>query len=802
MSPLIYLSCAWAAGVLAGTVLLSKIDDLPYLLALAGLTPLPFLLLRRYRRIVILASLCLAAFFAAASYSFSSQSVTENDLSSFNGTVQEIKGTIYRDPEVTDKSTQLYFSATGISAGGPSRPVDGKTLLFVPRNADYQYGDVLKVTGELETPPQLDDFDYAGYLAHQGIGSIMYYPHIETQEGTTAFKPLAWVYDFRDSLAGVLARTLPEPQASLAQGLVLGIRTNIPPDVKNDFIRSGTAHLLAISGVNLSIIAGIMLSIGIWLFGRRRYLYVWLALAVVWLYALLTGMHPPVVRGAIMASLFLGAELFGRQKSAFVPLTLAAAVMVGISPYILRDASFQLSFVAMAGLVFLYPALRDLGRKLVARALGEEEAAVSLVSLASDSFAATLAATIFVWPLIAYYFGIVSLVSPIATLLALPALPATIILGTLSGAAGIFFLPVAQVIGLVSWLFLSYILLVAHAFALPPVSIIQVGTLSPALFWAYYAVLALALWLWSRRDIAESMLKALSQTLARVPRKRLVAPLVVIAILVWSIALTMPDDKVHVSFLNVGQGDAILIARGSQQILVDGGPSRQAITRELSEKMPFWDRSIDLVVLTHPHEDHLAGLVEVSSRYDIGQAAQSTASHSGSLYDEWRKALEAQGIAPTIIQPGQEVRLGEGLVIAILHPGPDTGTDETLDANNNSLVLRVEVGKVSFLLTSDIGQKAESMLLQQRARVASTVLKVAHHGSGDSNSGPFIATVRPQAAVISVGENNEFGHPSDDALTRLGEKLVTENIYRSDVNGTIEFITDGERLWVKCELPR
>ena len=794
MSPLIYLSCAWAAGVLAGTVLLSKIDDLPYLLALAGLAPLPLLFLRRYRKVVILTSLCLAAFFAAASYSFSSQSVTENDLSSFNGTVQEIKGTIYRDPEVTDKTAQLYFSATALDGG---RPVKGKALLFVPRNADYQYGDVLKVTGELETPPQLDDFDYAGYLAHQGIGSIMYYPRINVVEEDTGFAPLAWVYDLRDSLAGVLAKALPEPQASLAQGLILGIRTNIPPDVKNDFTRSGTAHLLAISGVNLSIIAGIMLSVGVWLFGRRRYFYVWLALAVVWLYALLTGLHPPVVRGAIMASLFLGAELFGRQKSAFVPLTLAAAVMVGISPYILRDASFQLSFVAMAGLVFLYPALRDLGRKLVARALGGKEAAVSLVSLASDSFAATLAATIFVWPLIAYYFGIVSLVSPIATLLALPALPATIILGTLSGAAGIFFLPIAQIISLVNWLFLSYILLVAHAFALPPVSIIEVGELNSTLVWAYYAVLALALWLWSRRDIAESMLKALSQILVRVPRKRLVAPLVVIAILVWSIALTMPDDKVHVSFLDVGQGDAILIARGSQQILVDGGPGRQGITRELSEKMPFWDRSIDLIVLTHPHEDHLAGLVEVPFRYSVGQAARSTASHSGSLYDEWQEMLEAQGVTTTSIQAGQEVRLGDGLVITILHP--ISGTDERLDANDKSLVLRVDTGEVSFLLTSDIGQKAESMLVQQRARVASTVLKVAHHGSDGSNSAPFIGAVRPQAAVISVGENNKFGHPSDDALTRLGEKLVTENIYRTDVNGTIEFITDGERLWVRTE---
>ena len=156
---------------------------------------------------------------------------------------------------------------------------------------------------------------------------------------------------------------LPEPQASLAQGIVLGIRGNIPQSLNNDFARSGTAHLLAISGINLGIMAGILLSIGIWLFGRRHYLYVWLALGIVWFYAAITGMNPPVVRGAIMASLFLVAELLGRQRSAIVALTLAAAVMVGVSPYILGDASFQLSFLAMAGLIFLSPVFRNLGRR-------------------------------------------------------------------------------------------------------------------------------------------------------------------------------------------------------------------------------------------------------------------------------------------------------------------------------------------------------------------------------------------------------------------------------------------------------
>lgn len=796
MSPLIYLSSAWIIGVFVGSLY-----ELPAFMVLFGLTPLPLLFFRRYRKATILTCLSLITFFTAAAYSFASQAVNEDNLNFYNGKVQEIRGTAYRDPETTDKNTRLYFSATEINRAGNWQRVEGKALLFAPLNSDYRYGDVLTVNGKLETPPHLDDFDYEEYLKHQGIGSVMYRPSIEVEERSEGFKPLTWVYHLRTSLSGVLAKTLPEPQASLAQGLILGIRTNIPPDVKADFTRSGTAHLLAISGVNLSIVAGIMLSIGVWLLGRRRHLYVWLALAVVWLYALLTGFHPPVVRGAIMASLFLGAELFGRQKTAFVPLLLAAAVMVGISPYLLGDASFQLSFVAMAGLVSLYPALRDFGRRLVDRALGEEHTATSFLSLVSDSLAATLAATVFVWPLIAHYFGIVSLVSPIATLLALPALPATIILGTLTGVVGLVFLPVAQLIGVISWLFLSYLLLVAHAFALPPISIIEVDKLDSTLVWVYYSSLTLILWLGSRQTQVVSLLRALSLKIAPVPRKWLVTPLAVITVLVWSIALTMPDDKVRVSFLDVGQGDAILIARGSQQILVDGGPSRQAIVRELGQKMPFWDRSIDLVILTHQHEDHVAGLIEVAGRYGVGQAARSTASHSGALYDEWQKALAAQGVAPTPIQAGQEIRLGKTLVIRALHP---SRTETELDINDNSLVLRVSTGNVSFLLTSDIGQKAESILLQERARVASTVLKAAHHGSGGSSSDPFLGAVSPQAAVISVGVSNNFGHPTLETLNRLKEQLPVNDrntperhLYRTDENGAIEFITNGARLWVK-----
>ncbi|GAH18972.1 unnamed protein product, partial [marine sediment metagenome] len=275
---------------------------------------------------IILASLCLIALFSGAFHFQSSlPAVNEHCLQFYNdqGAI-EIRGTVDRDPDIRDKTTHIRLSATEIRRDEGWQEVSGDALLFVPRYPAYEYGDVLQVTGKLETPPKLDDFDYKGYLAHQGIYSTMLYPEIEILESGKGVKPLEWVYSLRNGLSQTLTEVLPEPQASLAQGIILGKRGTIPASVRADFARTGTAHLLAISGLHLSIIAGILLSIGIWLFGRRRYTYLWLALGTIWLYALITGMHTPVVRGAIMASLFLTAELLGRQRTAITSLAFAA----------------------------------------------------------------------------------------------------------------------------------------------------------------------------------------------------------------------------------------------------------------------------------------------------------------------------------------------------------------------------------------------------------------------------------------------------------------------------------------------
>jgi competence protein ComEC len=283
---------------------------------------------------------------------------------------------------------------------------------------------------------------------------------------------------------------------------------------------------------------------------------------------------------------------------------------------------------------------------------------------------------------------------------------------------------------------------------------------------------------------------------SKILRKWLITALAVITILASAAIAVRPDDRLHVSFLDVGQGDAILIQKGSQQVLVDGGPSPQAINLALGHRMPFWDRTIELVVLTHPHADHITGLVKVLEDYQVEQVLYPDLDYDLAIYDEFLRLIDEKDIKATIAQAGQRIEF-DGVVIEVLNPPaqPFTGTES--DADNNSVVLYVSMDEVSFLLTGDLTWEGEFELITRRAIPECTVLKVAHHGSATSTTAGLLAVARPQIAVISVGKDNDYGLPSNEVIQRLEEELGTENIYRTDEDGTIEFITDGQRLWLE-----
>ncbi len=276
---------------------------------------------------------------------------------------------------------------------------------------------------------------------------------------------------------------------------------------------------------------------------------------------------------------------------------------------------------------------------------------------------------------------------------------------------------------------------------------------------------------------------------------RWVAVLALLAVVTWLALAGLPDGKLHVYFLDVGQGDAILVvAPDGRQILVDGGPSPTALLNEIGAVLPFWDRSLDLVVLTHPDADHMTGLAALPQRYRIGQVLDVPQSDLAPDAEPWLEGLRSAAVPRRYAQRGSSFAVGD-LLVTVLHPGSEPLTGTASDDNNNAVVLRLDIGRISLLLTGDTGREAEEALIAAGAPLRADVLKVSHHGGNSATSEAFLAAVSPRLAIISVGAGNNFGHPHPAVL----ERLTGVEVLRTDLNGRIEVVSDGETMWVKTE---
>ena len=282
--------------------------------------------------------------------------------------------------------------------------------------------------------------------------------------------------------------------------------------------------------------------------------------------------------------------------------------------------------------------------------------------------------------------------------------------------------------------------------------------------------------------------------------KLVICSLFIVTILLLVLIITVPDKYLHVSFLDIGQGDAILIQTpDGKNILIDGGPSPQKLHLELSKKLPFWGRTIDLVISTQPQADHITGLVEILRRYEVKQVIQTDTSYSSAIYQEWLDVINNDHIKHRTVKAGQIIDLGNDISMEVLNPPTKLFKGTSNDTDNNGLVLRLEWGQISFLFTADIRHEAELNMVMQRANLGSTVQKVAHHGSNTSTSERFLALINSEVAVISVSSDNSYGHPHPEVIDSLASYIGDNRIYRTDKLGTIEFITDANKLWLITE---
>ncbi len=792
---LAYLGSAWLLGIYLASVLQVPTE----LIWLAAVLPVAVVILwRRERPIRLASACCLALLLGALRFTISAapQDFDEGYLAHYNdrGWVK-IEGVVSGEPDVRDTYTNLRVVVAKIEVDGQERDVKGTVLVRAPHYPRYDYGDELEIEGLLEIPPELEDFSYREYLARQGIYSILWRPQITLKNHDQGSAPRRALLAFKRRAQRVIALILHEPQAALLTGILLGIETGIPADLAKAFSATGTTHIIAISGFNISIIAGLLSRLARRLFGKRRAMPV--ALAGIIVYTILVGASAAVVRAAIMGCLYVIATHYGRQTEALTSLIVAATLMTLLNPQTLWDLGFQLSFAATLGLILYTPSLQSWFERLLSSALppGTARRAVELLN---EALIVTLAAQITTLPIIVYNFRQLSLVTLLSNFLILSAQPGVMLWGGLATMAGLIWLPLGQVIGWIAWLFLTYTIRAVEITASVPYASFNLGNVSPGLVWLYYGLLAGAT-LVSRQE--PSRLKSLWRRLTdRLSTKVLIAVLITAAILVWVAVASLPDGKLHVVFFDVGEGDAIFIEtpRG-QQILIDGGPSPTTLISALGRRMPFWDRSIDLVILTHADEDHLAGLIPVLERYRVGRVIDSSYEHVSPMYERWLELIEEKGIPNHLARAGMRVETGDGVELLVLHPGPELMEYTNADANNNSVVVRLIMGQVSFLLSGDIEEAAEDVLVASEQELASTVLKVPHHGSSTSSSAAFLKAVNPELVVISVGVDNRFGHPWPQVVERLEKSVGRERVLRTDERGTIEVVTDGERIWVKTD---
>ena len=801
MSLLLILCLGWIFGVWAGAQVHQPWWAWWIIASLGGvgLYPRSIRIDTRLRRLLA----CVIAFGLGGMRYQLAQPVFDKDfLATYNDTGEVVvEGVVWDEPDVRDTRTNLRLRVDTLLLPNAPAPiaVDGLALVYAPRflesrlaaigDGEFRYGDRLRVFGALETPPVFDDFSYRDYLARQGVYShirLAQVTFVAERQGEPRWRAL---FDFKRRALDVFTQIFPEPHAALLQGIVLGYESGIPKELKDAFNATGTSHIVAISGFNVALLAGLFAALANRLFGARYGAAV--AICAIAAYTVLVGAGASVVRAAIMGGLALVAQRIGRRTLGLNTLSAAVIAMTLINPLTLWDVGFQLSAAATLGLVLYAEPFEAAFSNLAAHFTTPENAA-RLTGYAGEFFLLTLAAQITTLPLIVYYFKRLSLISLVANVLILPAQPAVMVIGGLALIAGLLWLPLGKIVAWAAWPFTAYTIGFVELFAKAPGASIGLGEVAPGFVVGCYALLFGLTWLLSRPpDQRPAWPLALRSaewgqfTSRWLPASGLAA-LAVGTVIVWSWYFSLPerDGRMRITVLDVEQGDAVLIQTPSgTNVLIDGGPSGGALARALARQMPLFTTRIDLLVVAAPRDENIGGLPDMLARYTVGHAVVTSVPGKSATYQTFMEMLRDRRIETVSAAELPAFDLGDGIVLRVVGEG------------TRGSVLRLEWGRASLLLPIGLDAFDEAALLARGEIGPSTALLVADHGSEAATHDEWVGAVDPQIILISVGAGNPDGDPSPEVLRRL----VGRTLLRTDQSGDITLLTNGQTFWVEME---
>lgn len=643
-----------------------------------------------------------------------------------------------------------------------------KILINIKMSQDIpsiKYGDSLYIEGEFKQPEEARNYkgyNYKQYLKTKKIIGTVELEKVKILKSSNG----SFIHNIQKYIRDTINGTLTDEEGNLLLAILLGDKDKLSEDIQESFKTSNLSHMLAVSGAHVSyIILGLTYVLQNSIIGKKNGKIV----CIIFLLAFMaiTNFTPSVTRACIMAILTLFSSIIYRKSDVYTNISVVALITLIFNPYSLLDLGFQLSYGGTIGIIIFIKRIQ------------EKKSNSKVINYIKQMALVSIYANIIIIPIMMYHFNTVSFTFIISNIMASPILGIIVITGFLFIIASITVKPLTRLIAIFIKPILSILIKISQICSKLPFSNILVVT--PYMFnvISYYAIILYCIK--SKKN----------------NKCKIIICLLIVLILINFIIYIFPQ-KLRIFFIDVGQGDSTLIITPDKKtVLIDGGGSDSF---DVGKKvlLPYLlDRrilKIDYVLISHFDTDHATGVAQILGKIDVSSIILTRQLEENDIYRHILSIAKEKKIKLIYVKEGDVLKIG-GIKISIIHPENKLMINNPM--NNNSIVCKVEYNSFSMLLTGDIEMEAEELILRKNINLKADVLKVAHHGSKTSTTGEFLKAINPKVALIGVGKNNNFGHPSNEVIQRLKENGT--RIYRTDENGEISITVNKKGRIIKIQ---
>lgn len=767
-------------------------------------------ILLSFRKLNLLSSLMAILFFfmfgiiSIQNYLFPLK--THNDISNFHNIDPIlVEGIVEKPPHRSYEKTRIIIRSEKVIISNRVISVQGNLITHIKEKSEpIMLGDRIRLWCRLKAPHGFRNpgvFSYERHLAFENIYTIALLKSdrawVKIGEG---FKNpiLLRIEKWRQWIRDFLEREANPECSGIFKALVLGEQQYVLDNVKENFINTGIAHLLAISGDHLGIVALISFSLFLWLFKRSELLLLsvdikklaaFLTIPCIILYTFIAGSGISIIRATLMVCIFFFSILFNRERNLLYTLGLSAFIILILSPSSLYDVSFQLSFLAVFSILYLAPKVFEGLRSKTFIRDSSKGWRKKILNYLKISLIVTTLATLGTAPFVVLHFNRISIIGILTNILAIPWVGFLIVpLSLFASFLSFFFYPIATILIHVNDILTISFLRIISFFSSFPYACLNITTPTFFEMIIFYTILSLSIHIKKNERIRLLFISLLI--------------LLIIDIGYWEVKGFFKKD-LTITFLDVGHGDSILVEfpKGKRMLIDGGGLYQDDFDIGKNVIAPFLYkkkiRNIDILVLTHPDPDHFKGLRYIVSKFSIGEFWSNGLREESEAYIQLEEKIKDLNIKKFIKdEESSPIKVGD-VTLLFLNPPEErkVSINSSSDINNSSIVIKLLFKNFTALFTGDIEKEAELRLIKKGYQLKSDLLKIPHHGSLSSSSQIFVNHVKPIYAIVSVGDYGLRRLPHQDVLHRY--KQLGSIILGTNEHGAIEIKTDGEKILAK-----